>query len=164
MNVAKFSLVPFQQASLCLDCEMITAAHTHCFVCGSAALLNLARTLNGAESIAHTPGDFTAAAHVSVQQDFEPQFARSTRYLRPRRIFRGHGMATLDVSAEAAERQYEDRKSQTVPGFASTIHRVIALAIVAVLVGGVAKLPGQYFTWLRSASAHDLWPFSVRNS
>jgi hypothetical protein len=47
MNTSDLSLVPLQQASLCLDCDMITAAHTHCFACGSVALMNLARTLDG---------------------------------------------------------------------------------------------------------------------
>lgn len=47
MNTSELSLVPLQQASLCLDCDMITAAHTRCFACGSVALMSLARTLNG---------------------------------------------------------------------------------------------------------------------
>src|SRR5580692_1350360 len=46
-NTSEMSLVPLQQANLCLDCEMITSAQTHCFACGSVALMNLARTLNG---------------------------------------------------------------------------------------------------------------------
>ena len=50
MNFSEISVVPLCQASLCLDCEMITAAETHCLTCGSVALLNLARTLNGEES------------------------------------------------------------------------------------------------------------------
>ena len=45
---------------------MITAAHTHCFVCGSTALLNLARTLNGGESTNSMPGAFTAVANISA--------------------------------------------------------------------------------------------------
>jgi len=39
-------LVPLQQANLCLDCELITAGHTECLVCGSRALLNIARVLS----------------------------------------------------------------------------------------------------------------------
>jgi hypothetical protein len=49
MNTSKLSLVPLCQASLCMDCDMITAADTHCIACGSAALLNLAKALNGEE-------------------------------------------------------------------------------------------------------------------
>ncbi len=50
MNTSELSLVPLQQASLCLDCEMITASQTRCFACGSLALMSLARTLNGKAS------------------------------------------------------------------------------------------------------------------
>jgi hypothetical protein len=71
MNLTKLSLIPLQQASLCLDCETITAAHTHCFACGSAALLNLARTLNGGEYARPLPGTLTAAG-ISGRRDFEP--------------------------------------------------------------------------------------------
>jgi hypothetical protein len=46
MNNSNIDLVPLQQASLCLDCEGITAAHTTCLCCGSQALLNVARILN----------------------------------------------------------------------------------------------------------------------
>jgi hypothetical protein len=46
VNTKSVSLVPLQQASLCLDCETITAGHTNCFACGSRALLNLARVLS----------------------------------------------------------------------------------------------------------------------
>ena len=43
---SNFSLVPLQQASLCLDCETITAAYANCLACGSRALLNLGRVLS----------------------------------------------------------------------------------------------------------------------
>jgi hypothetical protein len=46
MEPSNLSLVPLQQASLCLDCETITAAQTKCHACGSRALLNLARALD----------------------------------------------------------------------------------------------------------------------
>jgi hypothetical protein len=49
MNIEKISLVPLQQAFLCMDCEMITAANSRCIACGSAALLNVAKALNGDE-------------------------------------------------------------------------------------------------------------------
>jgi hypothetical protein len=55
MNTSEVSLVPLQQANLCLDCEMITAARTNCFACGSAALLNLARALNGERCASSMP-------------------------------------------------------------------------------------------------------------
>lgn len=46
MNDSTPNLVPLQQASLCLDCETITAAHSNCHACGSRALLNIARALD----------------------------------------------------------------------------------------------------------------------
>jgi len=46
VNITNVSLVPLQHASLCLDCETITTAHTNCMACGSRALLNLARILS----------------------------------------------------------------------------------------------------------------------
>ena len=46
MNTSTPDLVPLQQASLCLDCETITAAHSNCHACGSRALLNIARALD----------------------------------------------------------------------------------------------------------------------
>jgi hypothetical protein len=50
MNTSELSLVPLKQASLCLDCEMITASQAHCFACGSVALMSLSRALNGKSS------------------------------------------------------------------------------------------------------------------
>jgi len=47
MNTSELSVVPLQQASLCVDCEMITPSQTNCLACGSVALMSLARTLNG---------------------------------------------------------------------------------------------------------------------
>jgi hypothetical protein len=46
MNFATTCLVPLQQASLCVDCETITATHSNCLACGSKALLNIATVLN----------------------------------------------------------------------------------------------------------------------
>jgi len=46
MKISELSLVPLRYASLCLDCETITAAHINCHACGSRALLNVARALN----------------------------------------------------------------------------------------------------------------------
>ena len=46
MKISNLGLVPLGQASLCLDCEMITTAHTNCAACGSRALLNVARALS----------------------------------------------------------------------------------------------------------------------
>jgi hypothetical protein len=45
-GVSQLDVVPLTRASLCLDCEMITAADASCRVCGSAALLSVARALS----------------------------------------------------------------------------------------------------------------------
>jgi len=45
MKSSNLSFVPLSQASLCLDCEMITAETMSCAACGSSALMNVARTL-----------------------------------------------------------------------------------------------------------------------
>jgi hypothetical protein len=49
MNTSEVSMVPLQQATLCIDCDMITSSQTRCFACGSVALMSLARTLNGVD-------------------------------------------------------------------------------------------------------------------
>jgi len=46
MNSDYPSLVPLRQASLCLDCDVISAAQTNCVACGSSALMSIARTLS----------------------------------------------------------------------------------------------------------------------
>ncbi len=39
--------IPFGEAVLCVNCEMITRAkHGHCVVCESAAILNIAKLLD----------------------------------------------------------------------------------------------------------------------
>jgi hypothetical protein len=67
MNTSEFSLVPLQKASLCLDCEMITAAQTKCLACGSVALMYLARTLNGAECADPMPAGMATIATGSIR-------------------------------------------------------------------------------------------------
>jgi hypothetical protein len=74
MNVTKLSFVPLQQASLCLDCDMITAGHTHCFACGSVALLNIARTLNGEEHTHMAPQGLTRVASIASGRGFKLRY------------------------------------------------------------------------------------------
>jgi hypothetical protein len=45
MKASNLSFVPLNQASLCLDCEMITVGTSACVACGSSAVMNVARTL-----------------------------------------------------------------------------------------------------------------------
>jgi len=75
MKIAELSSVPLQQASLCLDCENITAGNTGCLACGSKALLNIARTLSRPGYISLVPRNETRISHVrknteSMYQDY----------------------------------------------------------------------------------------------
>jgi hypothetical protein len=83
VNNSNISLVPLQQANLCLDCEAITAAHTNCLCCGSQALLNIARILNH------------RAANVRLTKSSIPLCVASTR---PR------GVSRMESSVEYLDR------------------------------------------------------------
>ncbi len=67
MNTSNLSLVPLRQASLCLDCETITTAHTNCYACGSRALLNVARALDQ-----QRPSDLACSGRAAVVQMSAP--------------------------------------------------------------------------------------------
>jgi hypothetical protein len=66
MNIATACLVPLQHASLCIDCETITAAHTNCLACGSKALLNIARVLNNRRLSGLALGDRASVLPISM--------------------------------------------------------------------------------------------------
>jgi|ERR1700722_8622562 hypothetical protein len=83
MNSSKFSFVPLQQASLCLDCDMITCAHTHCSACGSIALLNLARTL---DSGSHILASHATMGNLAHQRSFESMSISDRFPRRPHRM------------------------------------------------------------------------------
>ena len=71
MKTSDLSFVPLSQASLCLDCEVITAAPTSCPACGSGALMNMARALSrpygGAADVCHTTVNDAYAKHIERQ-------------------------------------------------------------------------------------------------
>ncbi len=73
MNTRSVSLVPLQQASLCLDCETITTAHTNCLACGSRALLNLARVLSQ-----HSSDRLRSVSTAAVPMSLSPIRQRQT--------------------------------------------------------------------------------------
>jgi hypothetical protein len=89
MNISQLSLVPLRQASLCLDCDMITPSHTHCLACGSVALMSLARTLNGEERPGRKQQELMVVAAFSTQQAQEPTVFRGRVPHRSPR-FRAH--------------------------------------------------------------------------
>lgn len=66
MKTSELDFVPLRQAYLCLDCEMITAAQSSCFACGSVALMSLAKTLNGSSNTGSArPGLFVVTKNSS---------------------------------------------------------------------------------------------------
>jgi hypothetical protein len=46
MKSLDLEMVPLKQASLCVNCEMITATLGNCPACGSIALINVSRALS----------------------------------------------------------------------------------------------------------------------
>jgi hypothetical protein len=79
VNTSNLSLVPLRQASLCLDCETIMTAPTNCHVCGSRALLNVARALDR-----ERPSPVECAGNTPIVPRFAPR-------LRARTTFDGEG-------------------------------------------------------------------------
>jgi hypothetical protein len=79
MDASTYGLVPLRQASLCMDCETISSAHSHCHACGSRALMNIANTLDrtGHHSFLHADNPVITAA--SRRHALRPgDFAHST--------------------------------------------------------------------------------------
>jgi hypothetical protein len=68
MNNSNPSLITLQQASLCLDCEMLTAAHKNCLACVSRALLSVARALSRPEYAGLVCLNNTAMAEVPTKR------------------------------------------------------------------------------------------------
>lgn len=79
MKPSNLSFVPLSQASLCLDCEMITAAATCCAACGSSALMNMARTLS-------QPGHSRRVVTHNVNSTYTKYAERQTIFARQKRI------------------------------------------------------------------------------
>lgn len=134
MNASTLSLVPLQQASLCLDCDMITTGHTYCSACGSTGLLNLARTLSGRKCSAGRPDGFTAVAPVSLVTILNSELPQVG-------IWRS---ATPDdetprfdkVSAVCEAKQQRKRWRYLLREAGSVIHRVATVLIAVAIVGG----------------------------
>jgi hypothetical protein len=135
MNITKLSLVPLQHASLCLDCDMITSAHTHCLACGSIALLNLARTLNGGDYARPLPGTLSTIG-ISPLRGFEPLSVPGAISGRPHR-FAGESMAFINMSPV----EVEDRPINRwyfLRGVATVVQRAMTVAAIGFLLVAVA--------------------------
>jgi hypothetical protein len=132
MNVSKLSLVPLQRASLCLDCEIITAAHTHCLACGSAALLNLARTLNG-EGASPMARGLAEVVSISARLRFESQRSPSAGTHRHHR-FPGEGMRFPQMSGEPGRERTRSHRGDLLRELAAVFYRTMPLHLIGILV------------------------------
>jgi hypothetical protein len=138
MNTSKLSLVPLQQASLCLDCDMISAAHTHCFGCGSAALLNLARTLDGRRYSDLMPRANVTATNVSPLRAFEPISIRDRN--RQHRPIMAECLPFPQTVRHAADSR-TGYKWSSLREVAAIVHRAMTVALLGFLVQGTADAP-----------------------
>jgi hypothetical protein len=138
METIKFSLVPLRQASLCLDCDMISAAHTHCAACGSAALLNLARTLDGKGYGDLMPRPLVVA-HISARSAYKPV---SVSNIRPRQ----HVAECLPFPKADTRRPTEPGSAHrwySLRDVAAIVHRAMTMVLFAVLVRESAIAPAD---------------------
>jgi hypothetical protein len=144
MNTSTLSLVPLQQASLCLDCDMITPAHTHCSACGSAALLNLARTLNGGEYARQIAATHAAVTSISERRMFEMPALVNPQSQWPRRLA-GECVPFPQASRTVSVETISGETTQTRPWHsfrevAAVVHRALTIAIIGILIRG-ASMP-----------------------
>jgi hypothetical protein len=136
MNSKRLSIVPLQQASLCLDCDMITAAHTHCFVCGSAALLNLARTLNDErDDVVPLSAALAAAASHSAGRAFATEAAAAVNPQRSGRFIADLAFPYMPEEVNDTDARGAYRR-QSLRGISAVVHRAITVA----LIGGLLVL------------------------
>ena len=133
MNVSKLSLVPLQQASLCLDCEIITAAHTHCLACGSVALLNLARTLNGEEYATPIPRGLTAVVSISARRRFESQTDPGAGPHKPHR-FPSEGIRFPQMTGEPGGERTRSHRGHLLREVAAAVYRAMPVTLIGILV------------------------------
>lgn len=136
MNASRPSLVPLQHASLCMDCEMITAAHTHCSACGSAALLNLARTLNGGDDFIPMHKALATVASTSEGQSSESRQVSVTPSRRPYPV--AACVPFSPISSESAAEAKELRWRYPLREITSALQRVMTIAVVGILALGAA--------------------------
>jgi hypothetical protein len=132
MNVSKLSLVPLQRASLCLDCEIITVAHTHCLACGSAALLNLARTLNGDDATSMHSG-LAEVVSISARRRFESQRSESAEPRHPHR-FPEEGMKFAAMSGQPCRERTRSHGGDLLREIAAAFYRAMPLSLLGILV------------------------------
>ena len=136
MNTSDLSIVPLKQANLCLDCEMITAAQTHCVACGSAALMNLARTLNGETRTNAAPLALTVAS-IANGHAFPPQTFRLRQHRRA---------AAKCVSFPRAEQTVAAGISVGSAGWRRSLREIAAVVQRTVMMAAA----GSMFLWIHA--------------
>jgi hypothetical protein len=139
MNAIKFSLVPLRQASLCLDCDMISAAHTHCAACGSAALLNLARTLDGKGYGDLMPKPI-AMAHISARGAFKPVPISNMRPRQHRPVVR-ECLPFPQTGDKRPTEAGDAHRWYSLRDVAAIAHRAMTMALLAVVMRECALAP-----------------------
>lgn len=122
MNTSELSIVPLHQATLCLDCDMITVGGSHCRACGSVALLNLARTLNRHSSAGSMPVRFVEMARVAQSRTLEQHHVVSTRARRSRHVL-NQGTAMSQVSNEPGHQRHGARRPHSIRELACIMRR-----------------------------------------
>jgi hypothetical protein len=129
MNAMDRSLVPLQQANLCLDCDIISTGHTYCFACGSTALLNLARTLDGRDYANSVPG---ALASLSAGAELE---ARDTPCHKLRRAPQTAARSAPHLQAFSDRDEDEGHPWSSLRGVAAVAQRAITIVIAVFALG-----------------------------
>lgn len=148
MNVAEFSLVPLQKASLCMDCDMITAGHTHCLACGSAALLNLARTLNGETYNDLAPQMAAKVSQGSGARAFEGRPILNTPSRSPHRSSQNIPFPLISGGI-GTKRPGARRWSSPLRGVAALMRTMTVAVISILMVGRNANLQGPALAYCR---------------
>src|ERR1700742_486196 len=138
MNASELSLVPLKQASLCLDCDMISGGHTYCFACGSTALLNLARTLNGREH--GDSGSRVLADVTAISARRNPDGHDGSNHLRRPHWFSRDSGSLAPAFSRASSEENDERWWYSIRQVAAVVHRVVTPVIVIVVLGAAARL------------------------
>jgi hypothetical protein len=154
MNASELGLVPLKQASLCLDCDMISSGHTYCFACGSTALLNLARTLNGREHGGSGSRVFADVTGISARRNSEAHVG--SNHLRQPHWFSDDSGSLPPAFSEASSEEDDERWWYSVRQVAAVVHRAITPVILILVLGAAARLYALDFRRSANTGTHDL--------
>ena len=141
MNTSKLNHVPLGQASLCMDCDTITASHTRCLICGSVALLNVAKALNGDEYADPLQMGITPMASIPAQRAHQSR----VMYTADARMQMNHRPIGEPLTFPHIRPSISDQDGADSYGWlgsfrevAAIVHRAMTIVIFAVLTLGVS--------------------------